>query len=76
MQAYRAVTLIDDLDEEVRRTLELTLTRLVDLLGLTLGGVSQANTLNPQQRSGAAGPASNGRSHTVRRSTSRNGAGR
>jgi hypothetical protein len=45
MQAYRAVTLIDDVDDEVRGTLELTLDRVTDLLGITLRGcVSQANT--------------------------------
>jgi ParB family chromosome partitioning protein len=43
MQAYRAVTLIDELDDEVRQTLELTATRIADLLGGPLPSVSQAN---------------------------------
>ena len=43
-QAYRAVTLIDEIDVEVRRTLELTMSRIADLLGFTFPGVSLANS--------------------------------
>ena len=37
------------LSDEVRRTLELTLRRVGDLLGLTVESVSQANTLGVHQ---------------------------
>jgi hypothetical protein len=44
MQAYRAVSLIDQIDMEVRRTLELTMSRIADLLGFTFPGVSLTNS--------------------------------
>ena len=44
MQAYRAVSLIDQADDDVRGALELTLRRIAELLGLTVPSVSQANT--------------------------------
>jgi ParB/RepB/Spo0J family partition protein len=49
MQAYRSVTLIDEVDDEVKRTLELTLSRVLDLLGLSVGGVSLANTSDAEE---------------------------
>lgn len=44
MQAYRAVSLIDQTDADVRGALELTLHRIMELLGLTVPSVSLANT--------------------------------
>ena len=44
MQAYRAVSLIDQTDADLRGALELTLHRIAELLGLMVPSVSLANT--------------------------------
>jgi hypothetical protein len=73
MQAYRAVTLIDEADDEVRGTLELTLHRIADLLGFTLRGVSLANTWkhhDPEAQPTA--PRGEGRDNAVSKARNRN----
>ncbi len=72
MQAYRAVTLIDQADDEVRDALELTLRRIADLLGLTFPSVSLANSPNHSSLdTEVAAVNSNGRKSASARSRSR-----
>jgi hypothetical protein len=68
MQAYRAVSLIDEADEEVRHTLELAARRIADILGHTPMSVSLANTSNPDgtESQGAGSSRRNSHEHSAR----------